>query len=486
MSLYENKFLNRCFQLEDDQGAKMPAMTVFSSSIKYLKDHMMETCRNQVHNIEDSDILWVLTVPAIWSDASKQFMREAAVKAGIESCSLRIALEPEAASLYCKHLPMEKGQTGISSFSAGSKYLVLDAGGGTIDITVHQVQEDGSLKEIHKANGGDWGGTKVDIAYQTLLTRIIGDKGFGKFCRENKADMIELFRDFEIKKRTVNQMPDVGEKLTFKIPTAMNECCRAKNKGKDMKKMIKSNTNYKEHFSITGDKLRVAGSIAKDLFKDPVRHIIDHMKTIMRDTASIGTIAIILVGGFSESLVLQSEVRKAFPALRISVPPESGLAVLKGAVIFGHEPRIITSRICKYTYGMSSTRRFEEGVHDPSKLFTTSFGERLCRDIYDIHVCRGDSLDISKLNPAKTLYVCESNQTSILTQIFASTQEDPMYVTDPSCCKIGELHINMTDTSRGLHRGVNVQMRFGNTELEVEATNIFTGESVNATFDFLK
>ena len=34
--------------------------------------------------------------------------------------------------------------------------------GGTIDITVHEVQQDGHLKELYHANGGAWGGTFVD------------------------------------------------------------------------------------------------------------------------------------------------------------------------------------------------------------------------------------------------------------------------------------------------------------------------------------
>ena len=34
--------------------------------------------------------------------------------------------------------------------------------GGTIDITVHEVQQDGHLKELHHANGGAWGGIFVD------------------------------------------------------------------------------------------------------------------------------------------------------------------------------------------------------------------------------------------------------------------------------------------------------------------------------------
>lgn len=43
----------------------MEAMRVFSSAIGYLKDHMLTMCKNQLSDIEQSDIMWVLTVPAI-------------------------------------------------------------------------------------------------------------------------------------------------------------------------------------------------------------------------------------------------------------------------------------------------------------------------------------------------------------------------------------------------------------------------------------
>ena len=53
------------------------------------------------------------------------------MKAGIPSNDLSIALEPEAASLFCKHLPVEKlpDAKGIGVFRPGAKYMVLDCGG---------------------------------------------------------------------------------------------------------------------------------------------------------------------------------------------------------------------------------------------------------------------------------------------------------------------------------------------------------------------
>ena len=49
--------------------------------------------------------------------------------------------------------------------------------GGTIDITVHEVTETGDLRELCKASGGAWGGTRVDAAFRTVL-----DDMFGKYC----------------------------------------------------------------------------------------------------------------------------------------------------------------------------------------------------------------------------------------------------------------------------------------------------------------
>jgi len=53
------------------------------------------------------------------------------LKAGIDGANLIIALEPEAASLFCQHIPVEKlrGGEGIRPFTPGNRYLVLDAGG---------------------------------------------------------------------------------------------------------------------------------------------------------------------------------------------------------------------------------------------------------------------------------------------------------------------------------------------------------------------
>lgn len=61
-------------------------MIVFSYSIQYLKDHLLEKLFSS--NLGDKatvdDINFVLTVPAIWDDTAKMFMREAAIEVRVE------------------------------------------------------------------------------------------------------------------------------------------------------------------------------------------------------------------------------------------------------------------------------------------------------------------------------------------------------------------------------------------------------------------
>lgn len=61
----------------------MMAIDVFSKSIEYLKDHMIKESETKRDGVHSRDIFWVLTVPAIWDDSAKQFMREAAIHVSI-------------------------------------------------------------------------------------------------------------------------------------------------------------------------------------------------------------------------------------------------------------------------------------------------------------------------------------------------------------------------------------------------------------------
>ena len=66
--------------IEDIAGQTMPALTVFEHTIRYLKNHCLESLENMVTYFNETDIQYVLTVPAIWDDKAKCFMRRAAIQ----------------------------------------------------------------------------------------------------------------------------------------------------------------------------------------------------------------------------------------------------------------------------------------------------------------------------------------------------------------------------------------------------------------------
>lgn len=78
-------------------------MIVISESLRFIAEKAMKKLEEQVGKLIKAKIRWVLTVPALWSEEHKQFMRKAAVNAGIidslSSANLFLCLEPEGASI---------------------------------------------------------------------------------------------------------------------------------------------------------------------------------------------------------------------------------------------------------------------------------------------------------------------------------------------------------------------------------------------------
>lgn len=58
----------------------MRALNVFSLSLKYLKDHCLGVMQDRGILKDPKDVSFVVTIPVMWSDCSKEFMRFAAIE----------------------------------------------------------------------------------------------------------------------------------------------------------------------------------------------------------------------------------------------------------------------------------------------------------------------------------------------------------------------------------------------------------------------
>ncbi|XP_053396352.1 heat shock 70 kDa protein 12B-like [Mercenaria mercenaria] len=484
MKLYEKQRLGRDMVLEDISGKKsLSAKKVFSLSIKYMKDDFMKMLQGRTFGcgIKEDEIHWVLTVPAIWNDAAKQFMREAAQGAGILQDKLSIALEPEAASLFCRHLRVEKissDKTTLSTFEVGKKYIVLDAGGGTVDITVHEVLSGGKLKELYKASGGNWGGTRVDQAFTDFLSDLAGSDVMTKFKDRHIEDYIDLLRHFEVKKRDI--CPSSESKVTIKIPQTFSDLVRECWEETLQERIGQS--VYSSQVKLVGDKLRIEASIAKLFFVSPISSIINHVKALLQEPVNKGVAAILMVGGFSESHMLQEAIRNDFPNLGVIVPNEAGLAVLKGAVIFGHNPSTMSERVSKYTYGVNTNTLFRPDYHPVHKKKMIN-NKAYCTDIFSVHVRAGETLVVGQPQTEQSYFTISYYQKKVIKDVYATLQMNPKYIDNPGSHRIGTITVPVSGV--GERREVTVKMIFGGTEIDVECHEVATGKITHAIVDFL-
>ena len=104
-----------------------------------------------------------------------------------------IALEPEAASIYCKHLPVEKlkGSNSISAFQPGSKYLVLDAGGNKALMEREREREREREKERERERESCFNSPRMSFSDQILPYRRSSKCSYFQHLLQNRwADII--------------------------------------------------------------------------------------------------------------------------------------------------------------------------------------------------------------------------------------------------------------------------------------------------------
>ena len=80
MALFHNEV-----NVKSVDGREMPLMKIISESLKFIAEKAMDKLKEQIGEFKKEKIRCVLTVPALWSEEHKMFMRKAAVEAICES-----------------------------------------------------------------------------------------------------------------------------------------------------------------------------------------------------------------------------------------------------------------------------------------------------------------------------------------------------------------------------------------------------------------
>jgi len=349
-----------------------------------------------------------------------------------------------------------------------------------VDVSVHEKNLDGTLKELHRASGGPWGGTNVDKNYIAWLTTMFGEDAMKRLKSEVMRDYFDLLREFETKKRSV--LPDTTKMVNFRVSAALNEF-HNKSDSETITKKIER-LNLKDDVNLQRDILRVSPDIVRSWFQYSIDKTVGHITGILAGPAMKDVNTILLVGGFAECKLMQKALTKAAGRRTVVVPDEAGLAMLKGAVLLGHQPRLVSFRCVKYTYGYRATDLFDPSKHPLEKMITNDYGEKRIDYCFSKVVEIGTSVEVGKdINEPDTTILCKTGSTEW--QIYASTERDPKFTTDPFCTYVGTLRVENAPGKTQEETRAQVYFAFGDTELKVSVKLLKTGEVASSMFDCL-
>ena len=350
--------------------------------------------------------------------------------------------------------------------------------GGTVDITCHEILSSAEVKEIAPPSGGPWGGIKVDAKFVTFLERIFGKDIIQKFTINFPQQWFQLMTYFEKAKRSVK--PDGTSSMKISAPYSLDQEL-VKSTGKTIAKTIKACPI--SGFLFTNGFLVVQHDRVKDLFKETTTNITDHVRSQLKDPKLARLKYILLVGGFGECAFIQKACEDAFPSHQLLVPMEAQLAVIKGAVMFGHSPSEITSRIAKMTYGLHVNVAFVEGLHDPQRAFYSWHGAKLCQNGFQVVVRKGEEV---KTGSTKK-FMFQPNgpyKTSENFDFYQTEKEHVLYIDEPGVSKICTMVLRSPKGPLSLQ--LDTLLTFGHTELLFYARDVSKGEAypLKCSIDF--
>ncbi|XP_071125002.1 heat shock 70 kDa protein 12A-like [Mytilus edulis] len=494
MMLYEQEDLTTETYLEESikeddvkKRKKMKAVDVFGAVIGYFRDQLLGAIKNSGENwFTEKDVMWVITVPAIWDLRAKQFMRECAKKAKIAHDQIMLALEPEAASIHCRRVPVGvqtegDGRKIIAAMAPGAQFIVLDQGGGTTDIAVHEVTGENTLKEVHQACGGHWGGITVNKQFYKFLEKIFGKDVINSIKETNPSAFYSLLRNFENKKTSFKK-EDEGEpegQVTLRLPidwTDTFEAITSVSLAEDVEKTI-----FHGRVKVNKDKFRIKNDLFRTFYDYSLENVIRELEKLLAKKELQNVQTLLVVGGHSASTVLTEALKTKFPKIGMVIPKDPGLAVLKGAVLFGFDPGTITSRVARFTYGIGTTRAFEKGDPESKKIIVD--GVEKCKDVFDKHIEIGQILEVGedKYLQEHEYVPLYKDQNSVDFIFYDTLNKSPKYVTDDGCRRIGSLHFKLTEQMTG-KRTMALKINNSGTELVSLVTEIATKKQSKGYF----
>ncbi|KAG2496222.1 hypothetical protein HYH03_005820 [Edaphochlamys debaryana] len=478
--------------------------------------------------LDPGRVLWVLTLPAMWGEAAKARVREAAWRAGLirarSSHLLLLALEPEAAALAASAHPAVgaaaavggRGGTALPLLRPGQVVLVADCGGGTVDVTLHATQLGAAagaagaaglgtgrtrvvLREAAAGDGAWAGGRFVDDALWGELGAALGEGAWGRWRGAQPGDWTWLQDGWEAAKRTWG-CRGRSNGLTLPLPDSLLRELQAvlpeaddgsdspddddgpsddsddDDSGDDGSRAASTAAAGGLALAPGGAGLRLTAALLRRRVFGPV---VERAVEVVRRVAAAGAARgqpptqVMLTGGFAASPFLQRRFRRlcaelpaaaaaatttaasaaaaaAMLPLPLLLPEHPAAAVAQGAVLFGLDPAAVADGMFAPLVAVGQLVGAEEVVERYFAPF-------------------------------------ERSQEEIEIVLYGSSSPDVAYLAEAGVRRLGRMVLRLPEGWAGCEEVrqygswgylVQAELRFGSTEVALEAHHPGSGERV--------
>ncbi|KAK4166170.1 hypothetical protein QBC43DRAFT_314128 [Cladorrhinum sp. PSN259] len=407
----------RCIKLFLDRSQKLPfyvspletaaqlkrfnktVVDAVSDYLTQLYKHTIDTLTRRYGEsfMASTKVDFVLTCPAVWSDAAKNTTLQAAERAGMGAQSqIQMISEPEAAAVYTLKAIQP------NHFKVGDNFVVCDGGGGTVDLIAYKIVSLNPIRVEESAvgTGGLCGSAFLNYRFEEHVKNRLGQTRFDEMkTKKGKTWQMGLRYFEEFVKRNFNE--DEHQEVNVPFPGLPDD----------------------EEAGLDSGFLVMTAEQIQDIFNPVVKEVCELVQGQVDTLRAKGGIVsgIILVGGFGQSDYLYRRLKSHFttaadpppyterpthpnidmrerPSIEVMQPVYAWTAVVRGAVLRGLEGNMVISRKARMHYGTSYATVYDEEKHSVTERYWSPLWERwMVSDRMQWHIAKGEA--ISPLQP---------------------------------------------------------------------------------------
>ncbi|KAM3454314.1 hypothetical protein MY5147_001271 [Beauveria neobassiana] len=387
----------------------------------------LQKALGEVFNREERNIRYYLTVPAIWNDAGKAATRAAAIQAGFlrdeNDNRLTLVSEPEAAALFCS-------KTGLLNLKVHDAVLIVDCGGGTVDLIAYEVEEENpfTVAECTAGSGDSCGSTALNRNFSNILRTKIRKMKLPEGSKTAGRVYAKCIMDFE--NRIKADFRNNGQKWAVDVGIEAEYPDAGIEEG---------------YMTFTNEEILQCFEPVVNRILELVRNQIIAIQAQNRTLQNI-----LVVGGFGASEYLFQQIKLHVPPQfqsKVVRPMDSVAAIVKGAVTAGISERIITHRIARRHYLMGTLQPFKEGYHPEAYRVPSLDGKDRCKFTRQIFVQRGQKVKNGETVKVSFFRQVAPGATLMYEDVLYACDDDvcPEYTKDP---RIKEVVTLTSDLSR--------------------------------------